>query len=154
MSVGTADMSHSATFVAEGDGVGYFPGEQTDSTEMRAPARGQGTHHPSSRRDSHDGLSDAQQAPRTWPPIEGGNAVSEFDADRFYSALLREIDKFARKGGTGIGAGAVIKRVALEHGVPSASWRQVPRLPKSIQYELGVDGAGFRRAQRVGKRSS
>ena len=73
-------------------------------------------------------------------------APNGFDVDRFYSELLLEIDKFARKGGTGIGAGAVIKRVALAHGVPSASWRKVPRLPKSVQYELGVDGARFRRA--------
>ena len=80
-------------------------------------------------------------------------ALQVFDVDRFYSALLREIDKHARKGGTGIGAGAVIKRVALEHGVPSASWRQVPRLPKSVQYELGVDGASFRRAQRARRKS-
>jgi len=76
-----------------------------------------------------------------------------FNADRFYSHLLREIDTHARKGGTGIGAGAVIKRVALEHGIPSASWKPVPRLPKSVQYELGVDGASFRRAQRVRRRS-
>ncbi|MEQ1702456.1 MAG: hypothetical protein ABMA25_20290 [Ilumatobacteraceae bacterium] len=71
------------------------------------------------------------------------------DVDRFYLALLREIDVFARKGGTGIGAGAVIKRVALDHGVPAASWAQVPRLPKAVQYELGVAGASYRRARRA-----
>ncbi|CAN5469621.1 hypothetical protein BH10ACT2_BH10ACT2_11340 [soil metagenome] len=77
----------------------------------------------------------------------------QFDVDSFYLALFREIDKFARKGGTGIGAGAVIKRVALEHGVPAASWVPVPRLPRSVEYELRVDGASFRRAQRARRRS-
>ena len=74
--------------------------------------------------------------------------VPVVDVDRFYRELIEELGEFARKGGTGIGAAAVVKRVGLAHGIGAAEWVQVPRLTRAEQQELGVAGASWRRAKR------
>jgi len=68
-------------------------------------------------------------------------AMSNVDIDAFYLELVHELAEFARKGGTGIGAAAVVKRVALAFGVTAAEWVPVPRLTRAEQAELGVVGA-------------
>lgn len=71
--------------------------------------------------------------------------MSAIDVDRLYGDILDALGALARRGGTAIGAAAVVKRVALTHGVPAAERLAVPRLTRWEQEELGVSGASFRR---------
>lgn len=51
-----------------------------------------------------------------------------FDADRFYRALLRELERHLQDpSATAEGFGVIAKRVALEHGISAAARTPVPR---------------------------
>jgi hypothetical protein len=56
--------------------------------------------------------------------------------ERFYGDVLEELGKHARKGGTGIGAGAVVKRVARLYGIEGADRLPLPRLTREERAEL------------------
>lgn len=72
-----------------------------------------------------------------------------FDVDRFYSDVLRELGVLAQRGGTATGAAAVVKRVALAHGLPSAKWVPLPRLNRTELYAFERDGVSRERARRA-----
>ena len=72
---------------------------------------------------------------------------ADVDVDRLYSDLLFELGEFARAGGTAVGAAAVVKRVALAHGVEAAARLPLPRLNRAEQAESGVAGVSRRRAR-------
>lgn len=75
-------------------------------------------------------------------------ALSGFDVDRFYADVLDALGDLARAGGSAVGAAAVVKRVALAHGVSLAESLPLPRLTRVEREELGVAGASFRRVRR------
>ena len=51
--------------------------------------------------------------------------------ERFYGDVLREIGEHAVKGGTAVGAAAVLKRVARAYGVESAERLPLPRMTRA-----------------------
>jgi hypothetical protein len=75
-------------------------------------------------------------------------AMSVVDVDRFYGDILNAIAELAQKGGTAVGAAAVVKRVARVHGIDAAERLPLPRLNRWEQQELGVAGASYRRDHR------
>lgn len=75
--------------------------------------------------------------------------VSVVDVDRFYADVLWELGELAQKGGSAVGAGAVVKRVALAHGVEAAKRLPVPRLNRAELVELGRVGVSRDRARRA-----
>jgi hypothetical protein len=74
-------------------------------------------------------------------------ADTAVDVNRFYRDVLDALRDLALQGGTAIGSAAVVKRVALAHGVPAAERTPLPRLSRSEAYDLGASGASFRRAR-------
>lgn len=75
-------------------------------------------------------------------------SMSGVNVDRFYGDILNAIGELAQKGGTAVGAAAVVKRVALVHGVSAAERLPLPRLNRWEELELGVAGASYRRNHR------
>ena len=63
------------------------------------------------------------------------------DVERFYQRVLHALGEHARRGGTGIGAAAVVKRIGRECGVEAADRIPVPRLTRerraTIAWEQG-----------------
>jgi hypothetical protein len=51
----------------------------------------------------------------------------------FYADLMYELGAHAQKGGTAVGAGAVLKRIGLLHEIPCASRMPLPRLTRKEQ---------------------
>lgn len=81
---------------------------------------------------------------RTLPEV---CVVSEsIDVGRFYRDLLWELGELASAGGTAIGAAAVVKRVALSHGLPVGGV-PLPRLNRAELEEFGRRGVSRRRAR-------
>ena len=58
-------------------------------------------------------------------------APAVIDVDRFYRDVLYELGQLAVNRGTATGAAAVVKRVALSHGVPAAEYTPLPRLSRA-----------------------
>ena len=71
------------------------------------------------------------------------------DVDRFYADVLWELGELARLGGSAVGSAAVVKRVALAHGVAAAERLPLPRLTRSQQQAFGVAGVSRERARRA-----
>lgn len=69
------------------------------------------------------------------------------DVNRLYRDLLWELGELAREGGTAIGAAAVVKRVALAHGLEVAKSTPLPRLNRAELEEFGRRGISRRRAR-------
>jgi hypothetical protein len=49
----------------------------------------------------------------------------------FYRDLMWQLGEHAQRGGTGVGAAAVVKRVGLAHNVGAASTTPLPRLTRA-----------------------
>lgn len=62
---------------------------------------------------------------REGSPMHGGAL------DAFYRDLIWELGEHARKGGTAIGAAAVVKRVGVAHGIAAAGRVPLPRWSRS-----------------------
>jgi hypothetical protein len=75
--------------------------------------------------------------------------VSDVDVDRLYRDVLYELGLLAQRGGSAVGAAAVVKRVALAHGVASAEYSPLPRLNRAELAELGRAGVSRERARRA-----
>jgi hypothetical protein len=56
--------------------------------------------------------------------------MSVTSIERFYSDLLFALGEYARKGGTAIGAAAVVKRIARGYGLASADRLPLPRFTR------------------------
>lgn len=69
------------------------------------------------------------------------------DFDRFYLELLHELGRLARQGGTAVGAAAVAKRVAVDHGLRLAEWVPLPRLTKEERERTSWQRGADRREQ-------
>ena len=63
-------------------------------------------------------------------------AGSDLLLEKFYGDVLHELGNHARKGGTGIGAAAVVKRVARLYGIEEADRLPLPRLTREERAEL------------------
>jgi hypothetical protein len=74
--------------------------------------------------------------------------VAIFDLDRFYSDVLHELGLLAQRGGSATGAAAVVKRVALAHGVAAADCVPLPRLNRAELDDFGRRGVSRERARR------
>ena len=80
----------------------------------------------------------------------GAVAPIPFDPNAFYRDLLQALDDWQRrKEATPRGAVSVVKRVALEHGVPLADRLPLPRLNRTEMDELGALGASWRRERGI-----
>lgn len=62
------------------------------------------------------------------------------DVERFYADVLHELGEHARKGGTAIGAAAVVKRVAKSYGLAVADRLPVPRFTRFERETLAWEG--------------
>ena len=62
------------------------------------------------------------------------------DVDRLYSDVVHELGLLAQRGGSVTGAAAVVKRVALSHGVAAAAVVPLPRLNRAELEEFGRRG--------------
>jgi hypothetical protein len=96
----------------------------------------------SERRDAN-GTASVQHVSEEVPPM----AAAVVDVNRFYRDVLLALQDLALKGGTAIGSAAVVKRVALAHGVPAAEHTALPRLTRAEADDLGVKGASYRRVR-------
>ena len=94
----------------------------------------------------HSGLP--QSGPRPVLDLEVPSVVPVVDVDRFYADVLHELQLLASAGGTATGAAAVVKRVALAHGVPLAAVLPLPRLNRAEQAQYGRRGVSRARARR------
>lgn len=71
--------------------------------------------------------------------------VPAVDVGRLYSDVLDALGTHARSGRTALGAAAVVKRVALAHGLEAARSVPLPRLTRDEQAE-----AAWRRSRSRG----
>ena len=68
------------------------------------------------------------------------------DVDSFYRDVLWELGLLAERGGSAVGAAAVVKRVALAHGLAVAAHVPLPRLTRAELAAFGRVGVSRERA--------
>ena len=83
------------------------------------------------------------------PSAVSGVAVVSVDVDALYRALLDELGLLAQRGGSAVGAAAVVKRVALAHGVAVAAVLPLPRLTRAELTAFARVGVSRERARQA-----
>ena len=112
-----------------------------------AKASRSGVCHPSSPPETKAPTEDRLGLVDTATYRKVATAVSEIDIDAFYANALHELGLLAHRGGSAVGAAAVLKRVALAYGVPAAERIPLPRLTRLELAEFGRVGVSRERAR-------
>jgi hypothetical protein len=75
--------------------------------------------------------------------------VASVDIDAFYRDVLYELGLLAQRGGSAVGSAAVVKRVAVAHGLAVAGLVPLPRLNRAELAAFGRVGVSRERARQA-----